>query len=254
MAKITKKQLLSVFSFALSTIIFIFALVVFIMSIKPKAKNERVELFGYSFAVVVTNSMYPEIKAGDLIVVKSCDISDIQEGQNAVFIGVSGEYKDKSIVHRVIGVDFEIDENGNPGIILTTKGLANDFPDKDSVTADNFVGREIFHSAFLGHTVTFLRNPINWIYVLVILLVVYYVSYQIKKIVKLVKNKNSDTKATESKDTECVEATNTDTANEDTVNKDIDIKTDNNASAENAEAELNAMGNKELADKDTESK
>ena len=125
MEKTTKKQLLSVLSFALSVIIFIFALVVFIMSLKPKAKNERVELFGYSFAVVLTNSMYPEIQAGDLIIVKSCDITDIQEGQNAVFIGVSGEYKDKSIVHRVIGVDIDIDENGNSGISLTTKGLVS---------------------------------------------------------------------------------------------------------------------------------
>lgn len=196
--KTTKKKVLSWISLILSAAIFAFALSVFIIVIRARSRGGRAELFGYSFAIVATDSMYPEIKAGDLIIVKSCKITEIKEGQNAVFIGLSGEYKDKSIVHRVVGVYHDVtDESGKQiDVCLETWGInngsaENPLYDKDFVYADNFIGREVFHSTALGTTVLFLQRPVNWIYVLVFVLAISFAITQGIKIIKIIKNKKN---------------------------------------------------------------
>lgn len=189
MEKSEKKKLYSLISFLLSTAIFVLALFVFISSITARARNGRAEFFGYSFAVVVTDSMAPEIKAGDLIIVKSCDITDISEGDNAVFLGLSGTYEGKSIVHRVVGIYDVFDDDGTKtGICLETFGINNAKHDDDYVYADNFIGKEVFHSTFLGAIMTFLRNPINWVFIVVFIVAVSIAVRQLKKVVKIAKN------------------------------------------------------------------
>lgn len=182
----------------MSAVMFAFALVVFVIVIRARSQNSRAELFGYSFAVVATDSMYPQIRAGDLIIVKSCSITEIKEGQNAVFIGLSGEFKDKSIVHRVVEICHVTDEFGaKTGIALKTWGInngsaENPLYDEDLVYSSNFIGREVFHSATLGAIVTFLQNPINWIYLLVFVLAISFAVSQGVKIVRLAKNKGKN--------------------------------------------------------------
>lgn len=191
MEKTTKKKVLSWMSFVVSVAIFGLALAVFITSITARSKNGRAEFFGYSFAVVVTDSMAPEINVGDLIVVKKCDITEMEVGQNAVFIGLSGTFKGKSIVHQVVAIfDERSDETGEiSGIYLETMGINNAHSDDDYVYADNFIGKEIFHSTVLGKIMTFLRNPINWMYLLVIILAISLGLRHGVKLIKLIKNK-----------------------------------------------------------------
>ena len=189
MEKPNKKQIFSLLSFVLSVAIFALALYVFITSVSARSKNGQAEIFGYSFAIVATNSMAPEIKAGDLIIVKSCSIADIKEGDNAVFLGLSGTFKDKRVVHRVVGVYEGVNEIGDESIYLETWGISNPKHDDDYVYASNFIGREIFHSTLLGSIMSFLRVPTNWFYLIIIGGVIYFAVKQGKKIVGLVKAK-----------------------------------------------------------------
>lgn len=180
------KKILSIVSVVISAIIFAFAISVFILTMQARAKNRPVELFGYSFAVVVTDSMEPEIMVGDLITVRVCSIDEVGVGDNVVFIGQSGDYKDKCIVHKVVAVS---EENGK--IELTTKGVHNPQADDDPVTADNFIGLELRNSAALGKIITFLKQPLNWLYIVVILVVLIVLVAQIIRIVKYAKERKS---------------------------------------------------------------
>lgn len=184
MAKSKTKKILSIVSVVISAIIFLFAISVFILTLQARSKNRPVELFGYSFAIVVTDSMEPEIMVGDLITVRICDIDDVKVGDNVVFLGVNGEYKDKFIVHKVIEV---YEENGETK--LHTKGVnkKNLGADPDPVTSDNFIGQELSNSAALGAIVTFLKQPLNWLYIAVILIVIFVIVTRIIRIVKYVK-------------------------------------------------------------------
>ena len=192
MEKPNKKQIFSLLSFVLSVAIFALALYVFITSVSARSKNGQAEIFGYSFAIVATNSMAPEIKAGDLIIVKSCSIADIKEGDNAVFLGLSGTFKDKRVVHRVVGVYEGVNEIGDESIYLETWGISNPKHDDDYVYASNFIGKEIFHSTLLGSIMSFLRVPTNWFYLIIIGGVIYFAVKQGKKIVGLVKAKDQE--------------------------------------------------------------
>lgn len=226
MDKPSKKRILSLISFIVSAAIFAFALSVFIISFKARSKNRPAEFFGYSFAVVVTDSMSPQINVGDLIIVKSCDIMEMKVKQNAVFVGVSGSFKDKCIVHQVVGVYDDIDENGvKSGVYLQTWGINNLDYDDDFVYAENFIGREIFHSKTLGAIMVFLREPLNWIYVLVFMLAISFVVHQSVKIIKHFKNKEVEQPTTESAAPEITE----------TVNSEVEQFTTDSAPPEDTE-------------------
>ena len=192
MEKPNKKQIYSLVSLVLSVAIFALALYVFISSISARSRNGQAEIFGYSFAIVVTNSMSPEIKVGDLIIVKTCDITDIKEGDNAVFLGLSGTFKDKRVVHRVVGVYDTVDDYGVKSIYLETWGINNAKYDDDYVYSTNFIGKEIFHSTFLGAIMSFLKSPANWLYLVIIFGVIYFAVIQTKRIIKLVKAKGQE--------------------------------------------------------------
>ena len=184
MGTTNRKKIYSAISFALSLLIFAFALGVFISALQARSQNRPVALFGYSFAVVVSGSMYPEIDVGELIIIRSCGIADITVGENAVFIGLEGEFKDKCIVHKVI----EIGEEGGE-TRLVTKGVNNPVADDLPVTSSNFIGKEVYHSAVLGAIMVFLQNPINWLYLLVIVAAVAVLIRQAIKIIKYAKSK-----------------------------------------------------------------
>ena len=188
MEKSKKKRVISLISFCLSLFIFAFALTVFIVTLNARAKNRPAELFGYSFAIVLTGSMYPEIKVGEMIVVKSCDIGEIAVGENAVFIGVDGDFKDKCIVHKVVEVQSVADISGGQGVQLITKGVNNSEADFEPVTASNFIGKEVYHSAALGAILSFLQTPANWLYIIVLIIVAVVIVCSIKRIVRYAKN------------------------------------------------------------------
>ena len=192
MEKKVKNKILSRLSFLVTALIFVLALTVTIISLTARAQNRQAEFFGYSFAVVVTDSMAPQIRAGDLIIVKSCEITDMEVGQNAVFVGLANsEFEGKNIVHRVVGIHDLFAESGEKtGICLETKGINNPFNDEDYVEASNFIGREIFHSTFLGTIMVFLKNPLNWLFVIVLLVAVSIGVKQGVKIIRLVREKH----------------------------------------------------------------
>ena len=188
MEKSKGKRIFSIVSVVISSLIFVFALTVFIITLTARSKKRPVELFGYSFAIVVTDSMEPEILVGDLIFVKSCSINDIKVGDNAVFIGTYGSYKDKCIVHKVIGTSTN--ENGE--FCLITHGINNPESVTEEVVARDFIGREVKNSSALGKIFVFLKQPLNWLYILVILIAIFVISGQTVKLIKHFKNKKTD--------------------------------------------------------------
>lgn len=186
-----RKRIISIISFALSAIIFALALSVFIITLTARSQNRPAVLFGYSFAVVVTDSMVPEIDVGELIIIRSCGIDEIAVGENAVFVGLEGEYKDKWIVHKVIE-KTKAEYSGETFTELTTKGVNNPVADENKVTSANFLGVAVYHNAALGGLFTFLQQPMNWVYILVIVVVMVIAVSQVVRIVKIVKTRKRD--------------------------------------------------------------
>ncbi|MGN0806708.1 MAG: hypothetical protein ACI4MC_06675, partial [Candidatus Coproplasma sp.] len=84
-SKSKAKRILSIVCTALSALIFVFVALLIINMIVCRSQNRPVNFFGYSFSVVQTNSMEPDIMTGDLIVFKKVDYSLLNVGDNIVF-------------------------------------------------------------------------------------------------------------------------------------------------------------------------
>ena len=96
----------------------IIAMSVFVVSLR--FLGESTSIFGYSFYYVLTESMEPEIMAGEIIVGEEIEPENLKVGDVVTYMGREGALLDKVITHKIILI-----EDG----IITTQGVANITPD-----------------------------------------------------------------------------------------------------------------------------
>lgn len=120
---------------------------------------------GYSPLIVLTDSMDPDIKAGDLIITKSIDKSEIEVGMTVSFFDPnsnSGAVVTHQIIEKVI-------ENGQ--VLYRTKGINNNISDRELVPEDNVIG-EYTGTRFAGVGSIVLFAQSTWGLVICILIIV----------------------------------------------------------------------------------
>ena len=104
--------------------------------------------------IVLTDSMEPTIKSGDLILIKVIDFDDVEEGDIISFFE-SVKERTTTVTHRVKTIIY--DDNGNK-VEFITKGDANNIEDGDRVTKDMFIGVYKSRIPFLGDIAIFLKS------------------------------------------------------------------------------------------------
>lgn len=97
-------------------------------------------LFPIRPVVILSASMEPTLKQGDLVIIESCDITDIKVGDIV-------EYKKDNIeiIHRVIEI------NNYTELELITKGDNNKNKDQKPVKKEDLIGKYKFHLPYLGY-------------------------------------------------------------------------------------------------------
>lgn len=96
-------------------------------------KDEVPNIGGTTPLIVLTDSMYPVIESGDLIICKGAEAEEIQVGDIIAFFDPAGNGT-TIVTHRVIEV---VEENGQ--LAWRTKGDNNNTEDRLPVTADKLV-------------------------------------------------------------------------------------------------------------------
>lgn len=96
--------------------------------------DEVPKIGGYAPLIVLTGSMEPKIKSGDLIFVKQIDGRDVKEKDVIAFFDPDGNGS-SILTHRVNEV-FEKDGT----LYFRTQGDANNTEDRTAVSADKLVG------------------------------------------------------------------------------------------------------------------
>jgi signal peptidase len=112
--------------------------------------------FGWEFDAVLSGSMEPDIGVGGLVIIKPVDGNDISVGE-VISFKLPGI--DTPICHRVIERTETLE-----GVILQTKGDANEAPDSFAVKAAYVTGREVFYlpyAGYLGRISEFGRTRVN---------------------------------------------------------------------------------------------
>lgn len=106
-------------------------------------------LLGFQCYTVISGSMQPKYKVGDLLYVKDVDVNRIKVGDDITFI-----LNEDLVVatHQVVRVDAENHR-------FYTKGLANQIEDQDPVHFNNVIGVPQFSIPKLGYVSDFVQNP-----------------------------------------------------------------------------------------------
>ena len=106
-------------------------------------------LAGFYCFNIISPSMEPEYRVGDLIYVKEVDPTTIKEGDVITFL-----VNEDLVVgtHRVVRVDMESQH-------FYTKGDANDIEDQEPVHFNNVIGVPKFSIPKLGYVSDFIQNP-----------------------------------------------------------------------------------------------
>lgn len=160
----------------LGTILCIFLIPILVINCTLIAKsylnNEKIPDIGGRFPMIVlTDSMYPSIQSGDLIICHTEDAANVKAGDVISFFDPAGNGS-TVVTHRV--VEVTTDENG--GLAWITKGDANNTEDANIVPAENLAGVYSLRIHNLGSVAIFMQTTKGLIICVVcpILLLVIY--------------------------------------------------------------------------------
>jgi signal peptidase len=143
---------------------------------------------GYLPMIVLTDSMYPNIQSGDLIICHTVDPEEVEIGDTIAFFDPAGNGT-SVVTHQVIDV---VKEEGE--LQFQTKGINNNAADASLVPADNLVGEFQFRIAGAGNIAMFFQTTTGLIVCVVIPLIL-LVAYDIVRRRMYEKSKKQDTAA-----------------------------------------------------------
>ena len=149
-------------------------------------KDEVPDFGGTMPLIVLTDSMYPEIKSGDLIICKTIDAEDVEEGDIISFYDPAGNGT-SVVTHKVVEV---IDQDGN--ISFRTRGINNNTDDRIPVPADKVIAEYTgVRIPGAGNFAIFMQSTAGLI-VCVVLPIILFVGYDIIRRRRYEKSKSDD--------------------------------------------------------------
>lgn len=150
---------------------------------------DKVPSIGNYFPLVVlTDSMYPEIKSGDLIFCRAAEPEDIAVGDVISFFDPAGNGS-SMVTHRVVEV---LREDGS--LAWKTKGDANNTEDTAPVPMGNLTGIYCGRIAGAGNVVMFIQT-VPGLILCVVCPIVVLVGYDILRRRRYEKARRQDTEA-----------------------------------------------------------
>ncbi len=148
-----RKWILNLIEITILIIISFFAFLLIFQSTFLKNKS----IFGYRSYVIASNSMYPVLEYGDVILVKDISFDDIEIGDIITYQGNNGELKNKIITHEVIDINYVNDVK-----VLVTKGRANTGVDP-YVYPEQIYGKFFYKYTIISFVSKIVRNKFGFV-------------------------------------------------------------------------------------------
>ena len=179
-------RIAKIFSTAIFVVlVFIIALIIgYVIRVNYLSKNGDLGKVNTNFYTILTQSMYPTIKAGDVVVTYKDDKDKYNVGDVVTFISDSNG--GITVTHRVVEV-YEL----NGYYSYATKGDNNNAKDSEMVKSDNVLGKVVLKIPKIGYAQQFLVSKTGWI-VAVLLPCLGVVIYDIMKLVMSIFGKRKE--------------------------------------------------------------
>lgn len=126
-------------------------------------KFDTPSFYIYKAYVITTNSMEPELKKDDVVVIKKAKADNLKQGDIITF-----KQNGETITHRIVQID-DI-ENGK---LYITKGDNNNVQDEQGLRFDQIEGKLVIKIPQLGKMVASFKNGIIIVLVLLISAIIY---------------------------------------------------------------------------------
>lgn len=165
----------------LKTIILILLILFALFTVYQKVFPNNPSAFGFRTYSIITKSMEPVLKKGDVILVQERNTSSYKVGDIITFKGTSGDLKGKIVTHEIVGIKLENGKN-----IFYTKGIQN-ISEDPAVYEDEILGKYIYKFKFFSLIERIMDTKIGFILIIIIPLGYIYF-YEIRDIIKDIKN------------------------------------------------------------------
>ena len=167
-----------VISVILWAIILLAALYAF-TTMATKDDQSVASILGYTPLVVETDSMKPTFESGDLIFIKKCDASKLNEGDIITFHTIiDNQYALNT--HRI----QKIDEVNGVRSYTTIGDNNNGIADQHVISDGDIVGKYIGHVSGLGKVMDFLSSSMGFLIVIVLPMLLFFI-YQVYNLIMI---------------------------------------------------------------------
>lgn len=185
----SKQKVLTIIGTILCVILLPILIVNMTLIVKSYVKADEVPSIGGIFPMIVlTDSMYPEIASGDLIICNTAEAEEIVVGDVISFYDPMGNGT-SVVTHRVLEI---VTENGE--ISFRTKGDNNNVEDQVLVPADKLIGIYRSRIPAAGNVAMFMQTTPGLI-VCVVCPIILLVGYDMLRRKKYEKAQKQDTDA-----------------------------------------------------------
>ena len=185
----TKQKILTVIGTILCVILLPILIINLTLIAKSYINEEEVPSIGGVFPMIVlTDSMYPEIESGDLIICHTLEAEDVKVGDVITFYDPMGNGT-SVVTHRVLEIS---EKDGRPQFV--TKGDNNNVEDQVPVEAEDLIGIYQKRIPKAGNVAMFMQTTPGLI-VCVVCPIILLVGYDMLRRRKYEKTKQQDTDA-----------------------------------------------------------
>ena len=158
------KNIYQTFIICLTFVLFALTIYILIAGVNAAKNNEMMSIFGYTYSVVPTDSMEPEINVGDSVIGKKESYDNLDIGDDVIYHYVYEDI-DIYVVHRIIRYD--------EGYGFKTQGINTNQEDPIYVTKDNYVSTVVWSRSLanIGEIVLKNRGTLFLVLIAILLLI-----------------------------------------------------------------------------------
>ena len=158
------KNIYQTFIICLTFALFALTIYILIAGVNAAKNNEMMNIFGYTYSVVPTDSMEPEINVGDSVIGKKESYDNLDIGDDVIYHYVYEDI-DIYVVHRIIRYD--------EGYGFKTQGINTNQEDPIYVTKDNYVSTVVWSGSLanIGEIVLKNRGTLFLVLIAILLLI-----------------------------------------------------------------------------------
>ena len=146
------KKIFKIIKGIINTIIMVVVLAFVLIVCLQRFSNNKISFFDYRIFTVVTGSMEPRYKIGDILIAKEKAPDEIKVGDAISYLANRGEVKNNVVTHEVVNIT----QNENGEYLFHSKGLVNLVEDP-VVHEEQLYGVVVYKTKLLS----FIRRVIN---------------------------------------------------------------------------------------------